>query len=69
MLEISESGEAGQGSSFYWQRFVSTGRVEDYLRYSNCGELQQAVLRQSGAELYAGIYHGNGNDIETDAYR
>ncbi|MBO5283296.1 MAG: hypothetical protein J6B43_09250 [Lachnospiraceae bacterium] len=69
MQEISESSEAGQGSSFYWQRFVSTGRVEDYLRYSNCGESQQAVQRQSGAELHAGIYHGNGNDIETDAYR
>ncbi len=68
MQEIAESSGAEAGSNFYWQRFVSTGRVEDYLRYSSYGESQRAV-QQSGAERHAGIYHGNGNDIETDAYR
>ncbi len=69
MQEISENSEAGQGSSFYWQRFVSTGKVEDYLRYSRFGESQETVQRQSGAEPNAGYDYGYGNDIETDAYR
>ncbi len=68
MQEISESGDAGC-SSIYWQRFISTGRVEDYLQYSGCSRSGEILQGQSGADPYAGFYHGNGNDIETDAYR
>ncbi|MCM1118222.1 MAG: hypothetical protein NC543_02535 [bacterium] len=53
----------------YWQRFESTGRVEDYLRYS-CGEgIPEAMRGNSGADPYAGLYHSDRNDTEADAYR
>lgn len=69
MQEISESSSTGYSSVSYWQRFVSTGKVEDYLRYSCCGEPQEALQGEAGADPHAGFYHGNRNDIETDAYR
>lgn len=62
--------ETAEGSrAMYWQRFVSTGRVEDYLRYSCGGGQQETVQGKSGADPYAGFYHSDGNDIEADAYR
>lgn len=64
MRETAENSRAR-----YWQRFVSTGKVEDYLQYS-CGMGRQGIMeRQSGADPDAGFYNSNGNDIETDAYR
>ncbi len=62
--ETAEGSRAG-----YWQRFVSTGRVEDYLRYSRGAGVQETIRGKSGADPYAGFYHSDGNDIETDAYR
>lgn len=64
MRETSESSRTR-----YWQRFVSTGKVEDYLQYS-CGKgAQETMIEMSGADPDAGFYNSNGNDIETDAYR
>lgn len=62
--ETAEGSRAG-----YWQRFVSTGRVEDYLRYSRSAGMQENRQGKSGADPYAGFYHSDGNGIETDAYR
>ena len=62
----------------YWMQFENTGRVEDYLAYLACGSREKdekvkrnAVqnVRQTGVNSYAGIPMGNGNRIETDAYR
>lgn len=63
----------------YWMQFENTGRVEDYLAYCSLsaggadGEKveRNAALRtqQTGVDSYAGIPMGNGNRIETDAYR
>lgn len=64
MQETAESSRVK-----YWQRFESTGRVEDYLRYS-CGEgAQDAMRAKPGADPYAGLYYSDGNDTKTDAYR
>ncbi len=64
MRETAENSRAR-----YWQRFVSTGKVEDYLQYS-CGMTPRETMeRKSGAVPDAGFYNGNRNDIETDAYR
>lgn len=62
--------ETTEGSrTRYWQRFESTGKVEDYLRYACGAGIQEAMRGKSGADPYAGFYHSDGNDIETDAYR
>lgn len=62
--ETAESSRAR-----YWQRFESTGRVEDYLRYSCSAGISETMRGRSGADPYAGFYHSDGNDIEADAYR
>lgn len=64
MRETAESSRAR-----YWQRFASTGKVEDYLQYSCGKEAQETMGGKSGADPDAGFYNSNGNDIETDAYR
>lgn len=63
MRETAESSRAR-----YWQRFESTGRVEDYLRYT-CGGGPRKPWGKSEADPHAGFYYSNRNDIETDAYR
>ncbi len=64
MRETTESSRAR-----YWQRFVNTGKVEDYLQYSCGGGEQEYVDGKVGANPDAGFYNSNGNDFETDAYR
>lgn len=73
----------------YWMQFENTGKVEDYLSYCACGEMNicrdgSALTetdaagmevcaadreQRTGVNLYAGIPMGNGDGIETDAYR
>lgn len=64
MQETAESSRVK-----YWQRFESTGRVEDYLRYSCSAEIPETKRGKSGADPYAGLYHSDRNDTEADAYR
>lgn len=64
MQETAENSRAR-----YWQRFESTGRVEDYLRYTCGGGAREVMDGRSGADPNAGFYYSNRNDIETDAYR
>lgn len=61
----------------YWMQFENTGKVEDYLSYCTCfshGADRKNIVakekeQQTGVNPYAGIPMGNGNGIETDAYR
>ena len=57
----------------YWDIFMSTGRVEDYLLYSDhrqgAGKEQYGQPCQAGEDPHAGIYMCNRNHTETDAYR
>lgn len=55
----------------YWQQFLNTGRIEDYLSY-----VQDSAdgARQTGAEsreehTNAGFYMCDRNDIETGTHR
>lgn len=55
----------------YWQQFIHTGRIDDYLAYKEqesgrCKDIQQ---EDSGVRQNAGIYMCNRNDTQTDAYR
>lgn len=56
-----------------WQRFASTGKVQDYLQYRSCLEKcgcdPKEVGAQQGVNPYAGINHCNRNHTEADAYR
>lgn len=68
-LEVAMQETTENSRARYWQRFVSTGKVEDYLQYSCHAALRENGGRQSGADPDAGFYNSDGNDIETDAYR
>ncbi len=56
----------------YWQQFVGSGKIEDYLTYSRAKEEQNINCKQEGKEgekPYAGSNYGNRNDLKSDAYR
>lgn len=54
----------------YWQQFMNTGSVRDYLEYvqvrDGCKELKQ---EEAGVRQDAGIYICNRDHTETDACR
>lgn len=60
-------------SSNYWQQFVCTGKIEDYLSYVNGenspGNGQDTEKERAGADPYAGIHMCDRNDTQTNAYR
>ena len=49
----------------YWKQFFCTGKVEDYLKYKQCREMetikQTDNLKVKEESPYAGFYHSNGN--------
>lgn len=61
----------------YWKRFMSSGKVEDYLSYSGVRmadvrqgtEEQRKQEMQKGERPYAGSDYGDRNGIKSDAYR
>ncbi len=55
-----------------WNQFFASGKVEDYLKYvSGCSEnaAMKAETDLVGESPHAGVYTGNRNYTETDAYR
>ena len=56
-----------------WDRFLQSGKVEDYLSYVSCMNSQmQGVADRNHPEgdgSHAGFYTGDRYHIETDAYR
>lgn len=53
----------------YWQQFVQTGSVEDYLFYARAGEEQEEMQEEAGARQDAGIHICNRHDFEADSCR
>ena len=56
-----------------WNQFFTSGKVEDYLNYvAGCGKAGQGEdvkAKWVGDSSHAGIYRGNRDYTETDAYR
>lgn len=50
-----------------WQKFMCTGKIEDYLNYCNTPMMKQEKTATESGAFHAGFYQCNGNDIETDA--
>lgn len=57
----------------YWEQFSNTGRIEDYLTYTNSAKVvSEENLRQvknEGDSPYAGASYRDGDDFKPDAYR
>jgi len=57
----------------YWQQFLSSGKVEDYLSYSRMSQedlvAENRREQEKGENPYAGSYYSDGNDLKSDAYR
>ena len=54
-----------------WKRFLTSGRVEDYLSYVSEARSEAGLVskKAAGDSSHAGVYRGNGDYIETDTYR
>ncbi len=57
--------------SNYWQQFINTGRVEDYLKFRETADAsgRTGEYAAMGENPYAGIHKINGNGFEDGAYR
>lgn len=57
--------------SNYWQQFLNTGKVEDYLRFREIQCCQNRTEEQmvTGDSSYAGVCKINRNGVEDGAYR
>ena len=64
----------------YWQQFMSTGSISDYLNYRNVcnegntstldsGERTSGMVRDVGVNSYAGVCSSNGNNFKDGACR
>ncbi len=56
-----------------WNQFFASGKIEDYLSYASGGrsteQVESVKAEWAGDDSHAGVYRGNRNHIETDAYR
>ncbi len=57
--------------SNYWQQFLNTGRVEDYLKFRNSPVEDSTAGGYAGMgdDPYAGIHKSNRDDFTDGAYR
>ena len=64
----------------YWQQFMNTGSISDYLNYRNVcnegstgtsdsGERTSGTVRDVGVNSYAGVCSSNGNNFKDGACR
>lgn len=55
----------------YWQQFLNSGKIEDYLTYKGSFRPAESVTNSvnSGEKRYAGVHRDNRNDIKDGAYR
>lgn len=57
----------------YWQKFETTGKVEDYLKYCSDSKSLDTLSENKEKTLEVNPYAGTdmcyGNSVETDAYR
>lgn len=59
----------GMDREAYWQDFMKSGRVEDYLRYAGY-EIKDSSVKDADEQVegHAGVYHDNGDGAEGRAY-
>lgn len=57
--------------SNYWQQFLSTGKIEDYLVYHQIesDNQQKKSTGSTGVDSYAGVCERDRNDFKDGAYR
>jgi hypothetical protein len=52
----------------YWEQFMNTGRIDDFLAYKNAQREEQSVEgekeEKSGEHSHAGIYRDYGNGFK-----
>lgn len=49
----------------YWEQFMSTGKIEDFLAYKNAVRKEEEEQReQSGEQLHAGDYRDYGDGVK-----
>ena len=53
----------------YWQQFMASGKVEDYLRYACLKEAKEASKETLGENPYAGLVFRDRDGVEPDSYR
>ena len=64
----------------YWQQFMNTGSISDYLNYKNesngvssssafSGEWTSGTVKDVGVNSYAGVCSSNGNSFKDGACR
>lgn len=59
----------------YWQQFLNTGRIDDYLKFRENQENPAGMENVTGEHIimgdnpYAGICKVNRNSVEDSAYR
>ena len=64
----------------YWQQFMQSGKVEDYLRFKTFPGEHEDTMKSSGKMCaeddmfkgeypHAGFYNRNGDDTKGSAYR
>ncbi len=59
----------GMDRDAYWNDFVKSGKVEDYLRYAGYeGKASSAEDTDERVKGHAGVYHDNGDGAEGRAY-
>lgn len=53
----------------YWQQFMASGKVEDYLRYARLKEANETSKETLGEDPYAGLVFRDRDGVEPDSYR
>lgn len=76
--QFEHTGRVEDYLSYVSEEVSDFGKHSDTISYNGSvqmtnaertGTMREEKREQSGANPYAGIHMGNGNDIETDAYR
>ena len=52
----------------YWEQFMATGKIDDFLAYKNAGKSKELPehdwKKESGEHSHAGVYRDNGNGFK-----
>lgn len=51
----------------YWEQFMASGRIEDYLSYVGTKERNMSQEVTAGEASYAGFLCSDGNGVKPDA--
>lgn len=62
-----ENGGAGMKQDEYWNRFVESGSVQDYLGFCDVRSREQGTVRDRRMTEYAGFCDSHGDGAEDDS--